>query len=227
MDPVVTIGQGQLRGAEKNGVLSFKGIPYAAAPFGANRFAAPQPAPEWEGVRDALEYGPTCPRALPGRARGAPAAGAEDPGRGMPEPERLDPWPRRRRRVPFWCGSTAAASPMAAARSAPTTAPASPVTGWSSSPSTTASAPMASCCSTTRPPTAVCSTRSRRCAGSARTSRRSAAIRARSRSRGESAGAMSVTTLLSMPAAEGLFQRAIAQSGAGQHVTPRGRPRPT
>ena len=44
MDPVVTIGQGQLRGAAKDGVLSFKGIPYAAAPFGENRFAAPQPA---------------------------------------------------------------------------------------------------------------------------------------------------------------------------------------
>ena len=43
MDPLVTIGQGQLRGAEKNGALSFKGIPYAAAPFGDNRFAAPQP----------------------------------------------------------------------------------------------------------------------------------------------------------------------------------------
>ena len=35
---------------------------------------------------------------------------------------------------------------------------------------------------------------------------------------GESAGAMSVTTLLSMPAAAGLFRRAIAQSGAGHHV---------
>ena len=35
---------------------------------------------------------------------------------------------------------------------------------------------------------------------------------------GESAGAMSVTTLLSMPAATGLFRRAIAQSGAGHHV---------
>ncbi len=35
---------------------------------------------------------------------------------------------------------------------------------------------------------------------------------------GESAGAMSVTTLTAMPAAEGLFIRAIAQSGAGHHA---------
>jgi para-nitrobenzyl esterase len=35
---------------------------------------------------------------------------------------------------------------------------------------------------------------------------------------GQSAGAMSVTTLLTMPRADGLFRRAIAQSGAGHHV---------
>jgi para-nitrobenzyl esterase len=35
---------------------------------------------------------------------------------------------------------------------------------------------------------------------------------------GESAGAMSVTTLLSMPRSEGLFARAIAQSGAAAHA---------
>ena len=35
---------------------------------------------------------------------------------------------------------------------------------------------------------------------------------------GQSAGGMSVTTLLSMPLARGLFRRAIAQSGAGHHV---------
>jgi para-nitrobenzyl esterase len=39
---------------------------------------------------------------------------------------------------------------------------------------------------------------------------------------GESAGAMSVTTLLSMPLAEGLFSQAIAQSGAGAHTLTRG-----
>ena len=61
MDPVVTVAQGQLRGAEKDGVVSFKGIPYAAAPFGSHRFAAPAPTPSWEGVRDAIEYGPTSP----------------------------------------------------------------------------------------------------------------------------------------------------------------------
>lgn len=35
---------------------------------------------------------------------------------------------------------------------------------------------------------------------------------------GESAGGMSVGTLLALPAARGLFQRAIAQSGAGHHA---------
>ncbi len=36
---------------------------------------------------------------------------------------------------------------------------------------------------------------------------------------GESAGAMSVATLLSMPASRGLFRRAIAQSGAAHNVS--------
>ena len=62
MDPVVSVAQGQLRGSEKDGVLSFKAIPYAAAPFGANRFAAPAQAPSWEGIRDAVDYGPTAPK---------------------------------------------------------------------------------------------------------------------------------------------------------------------
>jgi para-nitrobenzyl esterase len=62
MDPVVSVAQGQLRGNEKDGILSFKGIPYAAAPFGTNRFAAPVPAPSWVGIRDAVEYGPRVPK---------------------------------------------------------------------------------------------------------------------------------------------------------------------
>lgn len=44
------------------GIARFLGIPYAAAPFGAHRFQAPAPVPAWEGVRDALEFGATAPK---------------------------------------------------------------------------------------------------------------------------------------------------------------------
>ena len=60
--PMVVLAQGRLLGSENDGILSFKGIPYAAAPFGVNRFAAPSAAPSWDGVRDAVEYGPTAPK---------------------------------------------------------------------------------------------------------------------------------------------------------------------
>jgi len=62
MDPTVRVAEGLLRGSEREGVFSFKGIPYAAAPIGAGRFAAPSPAPEWPGLREALDYGPTATR---------------------------------------------------------------------------------------------------------------------------------------------------------------------
>jgi para-nitrobenzyl esterase len=61
-DVVISGRQGRLRGAIENGVATFKGIPYAASPFGENRFKAPQPAASWDGVRDALAYGPTVPK---------------------------------------------------------------------------------------------------------------------------------------------------------------------
>ena len=59
MDTIVRTRQGAVRGAKDNGVAIFKGIPYAAPPFGARRFQPPQPAEPWEGVREALNYGPT------------------------------------------------------------------------------------------------------------------------------------------------------------------------
>ena len=45
---------------------AFLGIPFAKAPVGALRFAAPEPVDPWEGVRDALEYGATAQRGDPG-----------------------------------------------------------------------------------------------------------------------------------------------------------------
>ncbi|MFH8372284.1 carboxylesterase/lipase family protein [Streptomyces cyaneofuscatus] len=54
--------QGTVRGAVERGVAVFRGIPYAAAPVGARRFRAPEPPEPWEGVRDALVFGPTAPK---------------------------------------------------------------------------------------------------------------------------------------------------------------------
>ncbi len=62
MDKVVRTRQGNVRGSEADGVFSFKGVPYASPPFGANRFKAPQPVVAWDGVRDALVYGATVPK---------------------------------------------------------------------------------------------------------------------------------------------------------------------
>ncbi|MFJ4824054.1 carboxylesterase/lipase family protein [Streptomyces bacillaris] len=54
--------QGTVRGAVERGVAVFRGIPYAAAPVGARRFRAPEPPEPWEGVREALAFGPTAPK---------------------------------------------------------------------------------------------------------------------------------------------------------------------
>lgn len=44
------------------GVEVFRGIPFAASPVGALRFAAPQPAAAWDGVREAVMFGPPPPQ---------------------------------------------------------------------------------------------------------------------------------------------------------------------
>ncbi|MGW7489325.1 carboxylesterase/lipase family protein [Streptomyces sp. NPDC054786] len=59
--PVVRTTGGRVRGLHQDGVQVFHGIPYAAAPVGAARFAAPGAAPTWHGVRDATRPGPTAP----------------------------------------------------------------------------------------------------------------------------------------------------------------------
>jgi para-nitrobenzyl esterase len=62
-DVIVATTRGKVRGAWTDGVASFRGIPYAAAPFGPNRLLAPKPPEAWDGVRDALTNGPIPPQA--------------------------------------------------------------------------------------------------------------------------------------------------------------------
>ncbi|RKS08190.1 para-nitrobenzyl esterase [Nocardiopsis sp. Huas11] len=62
MHTIASTRQGKVRGRVRNGVAAYLGIPYAAPPFGDRRFGAPAPAEPWEGVRDALEFGPTAPQ---------------------------------------------------------------------------------------------------------------------------------------------------------------------
>jgi len=51
---------GLVEGVVADGVVSWKGIPYAAPPVGDLRWRAPQPAPTWEGVRKADAYANDC-----------------------------------------------------------------------------------------------------------------------------------------------------------------------
>lgn len=62
MDVVVATTSGRVRGRIEDGIAAFRGIPYAAAPFGEHRFRAPVPAQPWDGVRDALAFGATAPK---------------------------------------------------------------------------------------------------------------------------------------------------------------------
>ena len=74
MDPVVETSRGKLRGHLSDGVRAFKGVRYAAPPFGTNRLRPPRPVEPWTGVRDALVFGQKSPQVAypPGIAEGIP-----------------------------------------------------------------------------------------------------------------------------------------------------------
>jgi para-nitrobenzyl esterase len=58
--PTVKVEQGQLQGSMDNGVVVFRGVPYAKPPVGDLRWRAPQPAEKWSGVRSANAFGAGC-----------------------------------------------------------------------------------------------------------------------------------------------------------------------
>jgi para-nitrobenzyl esterase len=74
--PIVDTTSGKVRGAELNGVATFKGVPYGGSTAGAGRFMPPGKPKAWTGVRDALAFGPRAPQFYGGEP---PEVAATDP----------------------------------------------------------------------------------------------------------------------------------------------------
>ncbi|WP_199444113.1 carboxylesterase/lipase family protein [Umezawaea beigongshangensis] len=75
----VRTASGVLRGEPlAGGVTVFRGVRYAAPPFGSSRFEPPVPPAPWRGVRDHVRFGPISPQSarLPGAPTWSP--GDED-----------------------------------------------------------------------------------------------------------------------------------------------------
>ncbi len=62
--PIVKTLYGTLEGTMEEGLFVFKGIPYTASMSGKNRWLPPLPAQYWEGIRQAKEFSPIAPQML-------------------------------------------------------------------------------------------------------------------------------------------------------------------
>jgi len=213
--------QGTVGGTPANGVHMFKGIPYAAPPFDQRRMRPPEPPASWTGTRDCTRFGPTVPK-----NPYQPPFDQLLPEPSVPGEDCLN--------LNIWT---------------PEIGPAGlPVLVWIHGGAFTngsGAVPVYDGSAFARDGV-VCVTINYRLGadgflflgdgianvGLLDQVAALAWVRdniasfggdpARVTIAGESAGAMSVITLLSMPLAAGLFRRAIAQSGAGQHVLAEG-----
>jgi para-nitrobenzyl esterase len=61
---IVATDRGRIRGFVGEGVLEFRGIPYAAPPVGERRWTSPAQVEPWDGVRDATHYRDACPQVV-------------------------------------------------------------------------------------------------------------------------------------------------------------------
>ncbi|WP_019636448.1 carboxylesterase/lipase family protein [Paenibacillus fonticola] len=57
---IVETGYGKVRGLNKEGINVYKGIPYGGSTEGSARFMPPTRPASWTGVRDVFDYGPAC-----------------------------------------------------------------------------------------------------------------------------------------------------------------------
>jgi para-nitrobenzyl esterase len=58
--PTVEIATGKIRGTTDKGIHAFKGIPYGGPTDSENRFMPPTPPAPWTGTRDTTRYGQAC-----------------------------------------------------------------------------------------------------------------------------------------------------------------------
>ena len=63
---IVETSAGKVRGYVRNGIFTFKGIPYAGTTAGDARFLPPAPVTPWTQVRASMSYGPVCPQPVRG-----------------------------------------------------------------------------------------------------------------------------------------------------------------
>ena len=76
--PTIRTENGLLRGVTEGDVTSYKGIRYAAPPVGEYRWRPPQPVDSWDGVYDATGYGANCAQSGWGAAPGTIADGLSE-----------------------------------------------------------------------------------------------------------------------------------------------------
>lgn len=62
--PVAALTSGKVEGIAAAGVRVFRGIPYAAPPVGPLRWRAPARIASWKGIRPATTFGAACPQAI-------------------------------------------------------------------------------------------------------------------------------------------------------------------
>jgi para-nitrobenzyl esterase len=60
--PIATTTTGDVRGKTRDDIHMFRSIPYAAPPVGPRRFRPPQPVAPWADVFDATRFGPVAPQ---------------------------------------------------------------------------------------------------------------------------------------------------------------------